>query len=115
MSKNGAIFCFLGAEVAENTSDWRWGLRVTPFMGLFALLLIVFFMIDPERGTAEGAHLRPSSPIIDLKALAKNKSYILSCTGFTCVAFTAGCLMWWGPQFAFLGAKAACGAKAGNF
>ena len=21
--------------------------------------------------------------------------------------------MWWGPEFAFLGAKAACGAKAG--
>ena len=72
-------------------------------MGLFALLLIVFFMIDPERGLAEGAHLRPSSPMIDLRALAKNKSFVLSTVGFTCVTFTAGSLMWWGPEFAFLG------------
>ena len=94
---------FSGSEVAANASDWRWGLRVTPFMGLFALLLIVFFMIDPERGLAEGAHLRPSSPMIDLRALAKNKSFVLSTVGFTCVTFTAGSLMWWGPEFAFLG------------
>jgi len=103
----------IGSEVAANTSDWRWGLRVTPFMGLFALILIVFFMVDPERGLAEGAHLRPSAPLIDLQALSKNKSFVLLTIGFTCVTFTAGCLMWWGPEFAFLGAKAACGAKAG--
>ena len=90
--------------MAANTSDWRWGLRVTPFMGLLALLLIVFFMIDPERGLAEGAHLRPNSnPLPDLKALGKNKSFVLSTVGFTCVTFTAGCLMWWGPEFAYLG------------
>jgi hypothetical protein len=51
--------------------------------------------------------------LMDLKALAKNKSFVLSTVGFTCVTFTAGCLMWWGPEFAYLGAKAACGAKAG--
>lgn len=103
----------IGSEVAENTSDWRWGLRVTPFMGLLAILLIIFFMIDPERGHADGAHLTPGSPKEDLTALAKNKSYMLSLAGFTCVTFTAGAMMWWGPEFAFLGAKAACGAKAG--
>jgi len=103
----------LGSSVAAEASDWRWGLRVTPFMGLVALLLIVFFMIDPERGLSEKSHLRPSSPIVDLIALGKNKSFVLSTVGFTCVTFTAGCLMWWGPEFAYLGAKAACGAKAG--
>jgi len=104
----------IGSEVAVHTSDWRWGLRVTPFIGLFAILLIVFFMIDPPRGLAEGAQLNPTtSPIGDLKSLAKNKSFVLSNMGFTCVAFTAGCLLWWGPEFAFLGAKAACGNKAG--
>merc|ERR1712018_759350 len=96
---------------AEHVSDWRWGLRVTPFLGLFALLLIIFFMIDPERGLAEGANLRPSAPIEDLKALGKNKSFMLSTIGFTCVTFTAGSLMWWGPEFAFLGKKASCGLK----
>ena len=112
-------YVFLGSEVAENTSDWRWGLRVTPFMGLLAILLIIFFMIDPERGLfcilycytsclftfyflkfnieitklftwkytghADGAHLTPGSPKEDLTALAKNKSYMLSLAGFTCV------------------------------
>ena len=29
------------------------------------------------------------------------------------VLYLAGAMMWWGPEFAFLGAKAACGAKAG--
>ena len=93
----------LGSSVAAEASDWRWGLRVTPFMGLVALLLIVFFMIDPERGLSEKSHLRPSSPIVDLIALGKNKSFVLSTVGFTCVTFTAGCLMWWGPEFAYLG------------
>lgn len=82
-------------------------------MGLFAILLILFFMVDPERGSAEGAHIRPSAPVDDIKSLGKNKSFVLSTMAFTCVAFTAGSMMWWGPQFAYLGAKAACGNKAG--
>ena len=36
---------------------------------------------------------------------------MLSTCAFTCVTFSAGALMWWGPEFAFLGAKAACGLK----
>lgn len=103
----------VGSEVAAYASDWRWGLRVTPFMGLFAVLLIVFFMIDPNRGQSDGARLRPTSPMVDLVALAKNKSFVMSTVAFTCVTFTAGSLMWWGPEFAYLGAKANCGAKAG--
>ncbi len=47
----------VGSEVAATASDWRWGLRVTPFMGLVAILLIVFFMLDPERGQSDGARL----------------------------------------------------------
>jgi len=42
----------------------------------------------------------------DLLALAKNRSFVLATCGFTCVTFSAGALMWWGPQFAFLGDKA---------
>ena len=82
-------------------------------MGAAAVLAIMFLMDDPERGQAENAHGVPSSPVEDLKALAKNKSFVLSTIGFTCVTFVAGCLMWWGPEFAYLGAKAACGAAAG--
>ncbi|XP_059099450.1 protein spinster-like [Tigriopus californicus] len=103
----------VGAEVADRSDDWRWGLRMTPFMGLLAILGVWFVMEDPPRGVSEGAHLRPTSPRVDLNALRKNKSFIFSTIAFTCVTFSAGALMWWGPQFAFYGAKAACGSKAG--
>ncbi len=92
--------------------DWRWGLRVTPFLGVLAILAIVFVVEDPPRGQSEGAHLRPSNPREDLMALAKNKSYAYTTVAFTCVTFAAGALMWWGPEFAFLGAKAECGSSA---
>jgi len=99
----------VGSEVGQAAQDWRWGLRVTPFMGLVAVFLIVFVMSDPPRGQSEGANLRGGSPREDLAALGKNKSFCLSTVAFTCVAFCVGALMWWGPKFAFYGAKAAAG------
>lgn len=30
---------------------------------------------------------------------AFSKSFMLSTAGFTCVAFVAGALSWWGPKF----------------
>jgi len=103
----------VGSEVAGAFGDWRWGLRVTPIMGAIAVLGIVFGMKDPPRGQADGSHLKPSSPISDVKALAKNRSFTLSTIAFTCVTYCAGALMWWGPNFAFVGARSNCGNKAG--
>ena len=80
----------IGAGVADGTGDWRYGLRVTPIMGLIALLIIMIAMSDPPRGKVEGSHLKPTSPKEDLKALASNKSYVLSTIAFTCVTFSAG-------------------------
>ena len=70
--------------------DWRWGLRVTPIMGALAVLLIIFLMTDPERGAADGSRLKPTSPFSDLKALLRNKSFVFSTIGFTCVCYAAG-------------------------
>jgi len=103
----------VGSEVAGAVGDWRWGLRVTPVMGAIAVFLIIFGMSDPPRGNADGSHLRPTSVVSDLRALGKNKSFVLSTIAFTCVTYSAGALMWWGPQFAFNGAKSECGNKAG--
>lgn len=103
----------VGSEVASAVGDWRWGLRVTPVMGAAAVLMIVFLMVDPARGTADGSQLRPTTPVNDLKALSKNRSFVMSVVAFTCVTYSAGALMWWGPQFAYNGAKAACGTRAG--
>jgi len=102
----------VGSEVASQVQDWRWGLRVTPIMGAAAVCLIIFLMVDPERGAADGSRLKPTSPISDIKALMRNKSYVFSTIAFTCVCYAAGALMWWGPTFAFYGAKSACGNKA---
>ena len=102
----------VGSEVADKAPDWRWGLRVTPIMGALAVLMIIFLMVDPKRGQADGSKLKPTSPLSDIKALARNKSYMFSTVAFTCVCYCAGALMWWGPSFAFTGAKAAAGNTA---
>lgn len=79
--------------------DWRWALRVTPFLGAIAVVLI-FLIKDPERGESEGSHhVESSSYTEDIKDLVKNRSFMLSTAGFTCVAFVAGALAWWGPKF----------------
>ena len=80
----------VGSEVGQAAQDWRWGLRVTPFMGLVAVFLIAFVMSDPPRGQSEGANLTGGSPREDLAALGKNKSFCLSTVAFTCVAFCVG-------------------------
>jgi len=103
----------VGSEVAGAFGDWRWGLRVTPIMGALAVLAIIFLMTDPPRGKADGSHLKPTSPLRDIRSLACNKSYVLSVVAFTCVTYCAGAMMWWGPNFAYAGAKSACGNKAG--
>ena len=37
-------------ELAGGPTEWRWGVRVTPFLNLLALVLLVVFMVDPPRG-----------------------------------------------------------------
>ena len=81
----------VGSEVAGSVDDWRWGLRVTPFMGLIAITSIIFLLVDPPRGASEGSRLSAGrTPLEDLKGLAKNKSFVLSTIAFTCVAFCVG-------------------------
>lgn len=96
----------VGSETARAADKWQWGLRVTPIMGAVAVLLIMFVMKDPARGESEGSdHLVPTSWSSDIRALARNASFMLSTAGFTCVAFVAGALAWWGPKFIYLGIK----------
>ncbi|KAG0698160.1 Protein spinster [Chionoecetes opilio] len=101
----------VGAEVTEiakvSATDfeaWRWGLRVTPVMGLLALVLILLLVRDPPRGSSEGGqHLQSTSFTSDIAYLFSNKSFILSTLAFTCVTFVAGALAFWGPLFTKLG------------
>ncbi|XP_039484708.1 protein spinster isoform X2 [Drosophila santomea] len=95
----------VGSKTAHLANDWRWALRVTPILGIVAVLLI-WLIKDPVRGHSEGSHnLEATTYKQDIKALVKNRSFMLSTAGFTCVAFVAGALAWWGPSFIYLGMK----------
>lgn len=93
----------VGSVMGAATGNWRWGLRVTPFLGAIAVALIMWVMQNPERGQAEESLMKPTSYKDDLKSLVRNPSFMLSTLAFTCVAFVTGALAWWGPQFIFLG------------
>lgn len=95
----------VGSKTAALANNWRWALRVTPILGIIAVVLL-YMIRDPKRGASEG-HLgvEPTSFWLDLKSLSKNYSFMLSTAGFTCVAFVAGALAWWGPTYIHLGLK----------
>ncbi|XP_028276892.1 protein spinster homolog 3 isoform X2 [Parambassis ranga] len=91
-----------GAGSAALTGDWRWGLRVTPLLGIVGLILMVFLCPNPARGAAEthGEEVTgQSSYLEDVKYLLKNKSYVLSSLGVTALAFLTGALAFWLPTF----------------
>ncbi|XP_068146304.1 protein spinster isoform X1 [Drosophila tropicalis] len=95
----------VGSKTAVLAQNWRWALRVTPVLGMAAVFLI-FLIKDPERGESEGSHnLGPTTYAQDIKDLVKNRSFMLSTAGFTCVAFVTGALAWWGPSFIYSGMK----------
>lgn len=89
-----------GGEVARVTGAWQWGLRITPLLGILAIILLLTAVRDPIRGEREGGvHLSNTAWSSDIKALLKNQSFMLSTGGFTCVAFVTGALGWWAPMF----------------
>uniref|UniRef100_A0A2M3Z527 Putative sugar transporter/spinster transmembrane protein n=1 Tax=Anopheles braziliensis TaxID=58242 RepID=A0A2M3Z527_9DIPT len=93
----------VGSEMATLMGSWVWALRVTPVLGAIAVVLIIMLR-DPERGQSEGSHhMQATSYGEDIKAIVRNRSFMLSTAGFTCVAFVAGALAWWGPKFIHLG------------
>ncbi|CAH1116879.1 unnamed protein product [Phaedon cochleariae] len=96
----------VGSETAKAVGQWQWALRVTPALGLVAVLLIVFVLEDPERGQSEcSGHIEATPWLEDVKDVVQNRSFMFSTAGFTCVAFVAGALSWWGPSFIEMGIK----------
>lgn len=61
----------VGSLAGEAAGNWRWGLRVTPFLGAIAVALISCFMHDPVRGHAEDSQIKPTSYMDDLRSLIK--------------------------------------------
>ncbi|XP_056257844.1 protein spinster homolog 1-like isoform X1 [Seriola aureovittata] len=106
----------VGSQVSNIAKDWHWALRVTPALGLIAVLLLLFVVQEPKRGAIEARpehHLQQTSWLKDLQALGKNYSFVLSTFGFTAVAFVTGSLALWAPTFLlraaiFSGEKGPC-------
>lgn len=95
-----------GGETARITGHWQWGLRITPILGIVAIILLLTVVKDPIRGEREGGvHLTSTTWSYDIKELLKNSSFMLSTAGFTCVAFVTGALAWWAPTYLELGFK----------
>ncbi|MEQ2175941.1 Protein spinster 1, partial [Goodea atripinnis] len=92
----------VGSQVSAVAKDWHWALRVTPALGLIAVLLLLFVVQEPKRGAVEArAELHQTSWMTDLQALSRNCSFVLSTFGFTAVAFVTGSLALWAPTFLF--------------
>ncbi|XP_053707573.1 protein spinster homolog 1 [Synchiropus splendidus] len=106
----------VGSQVGNLTGNWHWALRVTPALGLIAVLLLLFVVQEPKRGAVEARpehQLHHTSWVTDLKALTQNRSFMLSTFGFTAVAFVTGSLALWAPTFlfraaVFTGVRAPC-------
>lgn len=90
----------VGSNIAKAFGHWQWALRFTPVLGIVCVILIVFILKEPQRGHSEGGrNLHSTSFYSDLCYLFKNKSFMLSTLGFTCVAFVTGALALWAPLF----------------
>uniref|UniRef100_A0A915DVL7 Uncharacterized protein n=1 Tax=Ditylenchus dipsaci TaxID=166011 RepID=A0A915DVL7_9BILA len=100
----------IGSAVATAFDDWKWGIRVTPILGLISIIAVIILIEEPERGQAEKeAKVKSSSDekpkkdlnstyLDDLKYLIKIKTYIWSTVGYTAVVFVSGTLAWWAPS-----------------
>merc|ERR1719150_620596 len=63
----------VGSETARIFGDWQYSMRGTPVLGTIAVLLIIFVLVDPPRGQAEGHEdLQAASYREDLAYLATN-------------------------------------------
>ncbi|KAF6271763.1 putative sphingolipid transporter 1 (putative) [Rhinolophus ferrumequinum] len=100
---DGGLGYIAGSKVKDMAGDWHWALRVTPGLGVVAVLLLFLVVREPPRGAVErhsdSPPLHPTSWWADLRALARNPSFILSSLGFTAVAFVTGSLALWAPAF----------------
>ncbi|XP_066551398.1 sphingosine-1-phosphate transporter SPNS2 isoform X2 [Amia ocellicauda] len=94
----------LGSSAKQAAGDWHWALRVSPVMGMTAGSLILFFVPEPKRGHADqlGGRLKARTPwICDMKALAKNRSYMFTSLASAAVSFATGAFGMWIPLYLY--------------
>uniref|UniRef100_A0A672LJD8 SPNS lysolipid transporter 2, sphingosine-1-phosphate n=1 Tax=Sinocyclocheilus grahami TaxID=75366 RepID=A0A672LJD8_SINGR len=92
----------LGSIAKDAGGHWYWALRVSPMFGLTAGILILIFVPEPKRGSAD--HIAEciktrTSWLCDMKTLAKNRSYVFSSLASAAVSFATGAFGIWIPQY----------------
>ncbi|KAK7925647.1 hypothetical protein WMY93_007957 [Mugilogobius chulae] len=92
----------LGSSAKVAAGDWHWALRVSPMLGVTAGTLILAFVPDPKRGSADqmGGRIRTRTTwCCDMKALAKNRSFVFSSLASAAVSFATGAFGMWIPLY----------------
>ncbi|TNN64725.1 Protein spinster 2 [Liparis tanakae] len=91
----------LGSSAKVAAGDWHWALRVSPVLGITAGTLILFFVPEPKRGSADqmGRVKNRTSWLCDMKSLAKNRSYVFSSLASSAVSFATGAFGMWIPLY----------------
>lgn len=92
----------LGSSAKVAAGDWHWALRVSPVLGITAGTLILMFVPEPKRGSADqmGGRIKArTSWLCDMKALGKNRSYVFSSLASAAVSFATGAFGMWIPLY----------------
>ena len=78
-------------------NDWRYTLRITPFILCLTLILIVVAYVEPERFKFKSPdqQIENKGFIKDLKILIQNKTYILLICCWTLGLASLGAFSWW--------------------
>uniref|UniRef100_A0A8C0H6I7 SPNS lysolipid transporter 1, lysophospholipid n=1 Tax=Chelonoidis abingdonii TaxID=106734 RepID=A0A8C0H6I7_CHEAB len=89
----------VGSKVKDLAEDWHWALRVTPALGVVAVVLLITVLREPPRGAVERhseSPLRYTSWAADIRLRAVRR------WAFTAVAFVDGVAgVWLGPAFLY--------------
>ncbi|XP_070591318.1 protein spinster homolog 3 [Erythrolamprus reginae] len=92
----------LSSGVTRASGFWGWGFRVTPFIGIAGMILLIILVPKPKNKTlTTGKGTRKSTWFKDISSLCKNWSFIGSSLGVTCMGFITGALGFWIPVFLY--------------
>lgn len=91
----GTGLAYLISLVAKdiNPNDWRLSMRFTPFLLAFILVIILLCFVDPRVDSRSTNNNEPKTNFFDdVKALIKNKTYVLLLFSWTAGLASLGIL-----------------------
>ncbi|CAH0559375.1 unnamed protein product [Brassicogethes aeneus] len=89
----------VGGEAANKFGNWRWGMRIVPCFGVLILVMLCFL----KNNQIKVKTALPSNWRHNLGMILKNKTFMLTMVGCTCMAYIAGPSGWWTPKIISLG------------